>query len=98
MGQEHSKKVLSVATYNHYKRLSSNLPPEEEGGNGGVVEPMNIPPSVLDPSGRTCYVHAVVSLKRGRAARRRAYTLPFNFFFASRICRGLVCSQGLVTS
>ena len=51
VGQEHAKKVLSVATYNHYKRLSSNLPPVEEGGNGGVIEPMNIPPAVLDPAG-----------------------------------------------
>jgi ATP-dependent Clp protease ATP-binding subunit ClpX len=51
VGQEHSKKVLSVATYNHYKRLSSNLPREEEGSSsGGVMEPMNIPPAVLDPS------------------------------------------------
>ena len=39
-----------MATYNHYKRLSCNLPPEEEGGS---IEPMNIPPAVLDPSGRT---------------------------------------------
>ena len=53
VGQEHSKKVLSVATYNHYKRLSSNLPREEEGSSsGGVMEPMNIPPAVLDPSGK----------------------------------------------
>ena len=54
VGQEHAKKVLSVATYNHYKRLSSNLPPVEEGGSGSggsVIEPMNIPPTVLDPSG-----------------------------------------------
>ncbi len=26
VGQQHSKKVLSVAVYNHYKRLNSNLP------------------------------------------------------------------------
>ena len=26
VGQTHAKKVLSVAVYNHYKRLSKNLP------------------------------------------------------------------------
>ena len=56
VGQEHAKKVLSVATYNHYKRLSSNLPPVEEEGGTGVIEPMNIPPAVLDPSGMGCFI------------------------------------------
>jgi len=27
VGQEHAKKVMSVAVYNHYKRLYNNLPP-----------------------------------------------------------------------
>ena len=26
MGQEYAKKVLSVAVYNHYKRIHNNLP------------------------------------------------------------------------
>ncbi len=26
IGQEHAKKVMSVAVYNHYKRLYNNLP------------------------------------------------------------------------
>ena len=26
MGQEHAKRVLSVAVYNHYKRIYNNLP------------------------------------------------------------------------
>ena len=30
VGQEFAKKVLSVAVYNHYKRLTVNLPQEEE--------------------------------------------------------------------
>ena len=39
VGQEHAKKVLSVAVYNHYKRLSINLPqPTDDGDNGGYVE------------------------------------------------------------
>ncbi|XP_075230177.1 caseinolytic protease chaperone subunit isoform X3 [Lycorma delicatula] len=28
VGQEHAKKVLSVAVYNHYKRIYNNLPPQ----------------------------------------------------------------------
>ena len=42
IGQDHAKKVLSVALYNHYKRLSTNLPPTAEpGDNGGFVEHVN---------------------------------------------------------
>lgn len=42
IGQDHAKKVLSVALYNHYKRLSTNLPPTTEpGDNGGFVEHVN---------------------------------------------------------
>ena len=35
MGQERAKKVLSVAVYNHYKRVHNNLPvetPKEDRG------------------------------------------------------------------
>ena len=43
IGQQYSKKVLSVAMYNHYKRLSVNLPPTtEEGVNGGYIEPLDM--------------------------------------------------------
>lgn len=39
VGQNRAKKVLSVAMYNHYKRIYSNLPQgTAEGENGGVVE------------------------------------------------------------
>jgi len=27
IGQDHAKKVLSVAVYNHYKRIFHNVPP-----------------------------------------------------------------------
>lgn len=58
-----------MATYNHYKRLSCNLPPEVEGG---IIEPMNIPPAVLDPSGRTHgRVYSTV-LREGSVGSRRA--------------------------
>ncbi|XP_058447216.1 ATP-dependent Clp protease ATP-binding subunit clpX-like, mitochondrial [Malaya genurostris] len=33
VGQELAKKVLSVAVYNHYKRIYHNLPPPTSGGN-----------------------------------------------------------------
>ena len=56
VGQQHAKKVLSVATYNHYKRLSSNLPPVEEGANEGNIEPMNVPSAVLDPSSKNTHL------------------------------------------
>lgn len=49
IGQQYSKKVLSVAMYNHYKRLSANLPPPtEEGNNGGYVEPLDVHPAAIN--------------------------------------------------
>ncbi|KAH9503267.1 hypothetical protein Btru_068621 [Bulinus truncatus] len=33
VGQEHAKKVLSVAVYNHYKRIYHNLPQSNTSGN-----------------------------------------------------------------
>ena len=43
VGQDRAKKVLSVAMYNHYKRLNANLSPSsEEGDNGGTVERVNL--------------------------------------------------------
>ena len=43
IGQHRAKKVLSVAMYNHYKRLNANLPSStEEGDNGGTVERVSV--------------------------------------------------------
>ena len=53
VGQDHSKKVLSVATYNHYKRLNTNLPSVEEGHNGGILEPLSMPAVNVDPTGES---------------------------------------------
>lgn len=33
VGQEHAKKVLSVAVYNHYKRIYNNIPPQQQSNN-----------------------------------------------------------------
>lgn len=30
VGQDHAKKVLSVAVYNHYKRIYNNIPPQQQ--------------------------------------------------------------------
>ncbi len=38
IGQEHAKKVLSVAVYNHYKRLNSTAKGNSGAGNGDDVE------------------------------------------------------------
>ncbi len=47
VGQHNAKKVLSVAMYNHYKRLNANcLSSVEEGDNGGTLERVNINPSM----------------------------------------------------
>ena len=47
VGQHRAKKVLSVAMYNHYKRLNANhITLTEEGDNGGTLERVNINPSM----------------------------------------------------
>ena len=47
IGQEKAKKVLSVAMYNHYKRLNSCLPSsQQQGENGGYVEQINLQPPI----------------------------------------------------
>lgn len=33
VGQEHAKKVLSVAVYNHYKRIYNNIPPQQQNSS-----------------------------------------------------------------
>ncbi|KAK2547820.1 ATP-dependent Clp protease ATP-binding subunit clpX-like [Acropora cervicornis] len=40
IGQGHAKKVLSVAVYNHYKRLSVNLPQSQQGTAPAEVKPV----------------------------------------------------------
>lgn len=35
VGQEYAKKVLSVAVYNHYKRIYNNIPISSKSGTGG---------------------------------------------------------------
>ena len=35
VGQEHAKKVLSVAVYNHYKRIRHNVPQDNYHSPGG---------------------------------------------------------------
>lgn len=50
IGQEKAKKVLSVAMYNHYKRLNSCLPSsQQQGENGGYVEQINLQPPIGTP-------------------------------------------------
>lgn len=39
VGQQRAKKVLSVAMYNHYKRLRSAM---QQGHNGGYLEQINL--------------------------------------------------------
>ena len=57
VGQHKAKKVLSVAMYNHYKRLNANLPPStEEGDNGGTLERVHMNPSMGISEWNTCYI------------------------------------------
>jgi len=35
IGQDHAKKVLSVAVYNHYKRIFHNAPPTSSSAAAG---------------------------------------------------------------
>ena len=42
VGQEKAKKVLSVAVYNHYKRIYHNIPPVR-------AEPLSLDGTVLPP-------------------------------------------------
>lgn len=42
IGQDHAKKVLSVAVYNHYKRNNNNLCRPSDGGDDVEIEKSNI--------------------------------------------------------
>ncbi len=60
IGQEQAKKVLSVAMYNHYKRLNACISAaQQEGDNGGYVEQINIPP----PTGARKFIRPLFLLR-----------------------------------
>ena len=42
IGQGFAKKVLSVAVYNHYKRLSVNLPQSQQASAPAEVKPVPV--------------------------------------------------------
>ncbi|GFG34981.1 hypothetical protein Cfor_01086 [Coptotermes formosanus] len=42
VGQEHAKKVLSVAVYNHYKRIYNNIPPQQQSSNSNHRQEMAV--------------------------------------------------------
>lgn len=58
VGQELAKKVLSVAVYNHYKRIYHNLPPppstSSSSGSGGSS---SLNSQQIDPIGRSDLLH-----------------------------------------
>lgn len=64
VGQEESKKVLSVAVYNHYKRLETNNNPiaEEEDLKGVTVEKSNIILAGPTGSGKTLFAKTIAKL------------------------------------
>ena len=41
IGQDRAKKVLSVAVYNHYKRIYNNIPAASTNTNAGVQQKAN---------------------------------------------------------
>ncbi len=45
VGQTRAKKVLSVAMYNHYKRIQAT-PPSNQGDNGGTLQQLPYQPPV----------------------------------------------------
>ncbi|XP_055489336.1 ATP-dependent Clp protease ATP-binding subunit clpX-like, mitochondrial [Leucoraja erinacea] len=47
IGQNQAKKVLSVAVYNHYKRLNTNIPPDVTQRSGGYVDGYSSSPREL---------------------------------------------------
>ena len=58
IGQESAKKVLSVAVYNHYKRLAvnvSNDPMQAQQNN--IVKPVIMTSAPSNPPRGTCTVH-----------------------------------------
>ena len=51
IGQEHTKKVLSVAVYNHYKRLSNNLKPLKSASSKSSKSPSDLEPVLSQLAG-----------------------------------------------
>lgn len=71
VGQGHAKKVLSVAVYNHYKRLKSELkikmegdetPAEDEGSDGVRIEKSNVLLAGPTGSGKTLLARTLADL------------------------------------
>ncbi|XP_067929243.1 ATP-dependent Clp protease ATP-binding subunit clpX-like, mitochondrial isoform X2 [Watersipora subatra] len=56
IGQERAKKVMSVAVYNHYKRLSNNLP-TETSSTPATVKRLPRVPSLHNPLGPSSMVN-----------------------------------------
>ena len=56
IGQAHAKKVLSVAVYNHYKRLSVNLPQSQQASTPAEVKPVPVQRQYAgSPQGTHCF-------------------------------------------
>ena len=56
IGQAHAKKVLSVAVYNHYKRLSVNLPQSQQASTPTEVKPVPVQRQYAgSPQGTHCF-------------------------------------------
>ena len=57
IGQSLAKKVLSVAVYNHYKRINHNILQKKKSENsdnyllGEKTQPSGFPDSITTPSG-----------------------------------------------
>lgn len=57
IGQEMAKKILSVAVYNHYKRIYHNIPSQSGGGGGGGGSSSSQQQSAAEPTNRTDLLH-----------------------------------------
>jgi len=52
IGQDRAKKALSVAVYNHYKRIYHNIPVQKKGGDNGSGYAMHQQQQQQDPTQR----------------------------------------------
>lgn len=63
VGQERSKKVLSVAVYNHYKRVHNNIPTKNskssQGMNNSVIDKIRQRGTAIDLSLTYPYTAAI---------------------------------------
>ena len=62
IGQEKAKKVVSVAVYNHYKRVMLDMPADPEKGEDVVIEKSNILMIGPTGSGKTYLVKTLARL------------------------------------